>query len=153
MKYVFLILALVYALVPYDLIPDVPGLGWLDDIAIVGLALRYFFKQKRKTQTGKQYYQQYRKAAGQDRDGPGPNRPGGEDDAGNRQKTDSSDPYGKLGVERGASLEEVKKAYRELVNKYHPDKVSHLGDEFKEMAERRFKEIQEAYQTIQQSRK
>ena len=39
----------------------------------------------------------------------------------------------------------MKKAYKSLVKKYHPDKVSHLGDEFKDLAETRLKEINEAY--------
>ncbi|HUT69368.1 MAG TPA: DnaJ domain-containing protein [Desulfatiglandales bacterium] len=42
----------------------------------------------------------------------------------------------------------MKNAYRKLANKYHPDKVDHLGDEFRVLAEQRFKEIQEAYQEL-----
>ena len=41
-----------------------------------------------------------------------------------------------------------KKVYRQLANKYHPDKVQHLGEEFKELAENRFKEIQTAYREL-----
>jgi len=58
------------------------------------------------------------------------------------------DPYEILGVNRHASESEIKNAYRKLANKYHPDKVNHLGDEFKSLAEKRFKEIQEAYQKL-----
>ncbi|MCE5244100.1 MAG: DnaJ domain-containing protein [Desulfobacteraceae bacterium] len=53
-----------------------------------------------------------------------------------------------LGVERSASLEEIKRAYREQANRYHPDKVSHLGEEFQEMAKRKFQEIQWAYEKL-----
>jgi len=53
-----------------------------------------------------------------------------------------------LGVDKNASKEEIKSAYRKLAGKYHPDKVNYLGDEFKELAEARFKEIQEAYQKL-----
>jgi len=35
-----------------------------------------------------------------------------------------------------------------LANKYHPDKVDHLGEEFKKLAEKKFKDIQEAYQKL-----
>jgi DnaJ like chaperone protein len=53
-----------------------------------------------------------------------------------------------LGIERSASVEEIKHAYRELASKYHPDKLEHLGEEFKVLAEKRFKEIQQAYQEL-----
>ncbi|MBW1817978.1 MAG: DnaJ domain-containing protein [Deltaproteobacteria bacterium] len=43
---------------------------------------------------------------------------------------------------------EIRKAYRELANRYHPDKVNHLGEEFRDLAEERFKEVQTAYQEL-----
>src|SRR5688572_7560555 len=58
-----------------------------------------------------------------------------------------SDYYAALGVERGASAEEIKKAYRKLAHKYHPD-VSKEPE-----AEVRFKEIAEAYQTLKDPEK
>jgi DnaJ like chaperone protein len=53
-----------------------------------------------------------------------------------------------LNVDRDASPEEIKNSYKKLANKYHPDKVLHLGEEFKKMAEERFKEIQETYREL-----
>lgn len=53
--------------------------------------------------------------------------------------------YATLGLEKGASMEEVKKAYRKLSMQYHPDKVRHLGDEFRNVAEEKMKEINAAY--------
>ena len=47
---------------------------------------------------------------------------------------DAFNPYVVLGVRRNASQDEIKRAHREMMAKYHPDKVSHLGDEFQEMA-------------------
>ena len=44
---------------------------------------------------------------------------------------------------------DVKRAYRELLAKYHPDKVNHLGDEFKSIAEVKTREILEAYEYFQ----
>ena len=60
----------------------------------------------------------------------------------------AKDPYTVLNVDRDASPEEIKNSYKKLANKYHPDKVLHLGEEFKKMAEERFKEIQEAYREL-----
>lgn len=57
-----------------------------------------------------------------------------------------ADPYQVLGIRRGASAEEVKRAYRELSKKYHPD--SHMNNPLSDLAEERFKEIQLAYQQI-----
>lgn len=53
--------------------------------------------------------------------------------------------YAVLGLEPGADMELVKKAYRKLSMQYHPDKVAHLGDEFKAVAEEKMKEINQAY--------
>ncbi len=57
------------------------------------------------------------------------------------------DYYAVMGVERGASAEEIKKAYRKLARKFHPDvsKEAH--------AEERFKEVQEAYETLKDPEK
>lgn len=53
--------------------------------------------------------------------------------------------YATLGLDPGASKEEIKKAYRKLSMQYHPDKVAHLGDEFRGIAEDKMKEINTAY--------
>ena len=53
--------------------------------------------------------------------------------------------YAVLGLETGADFAEIKKAYRKLSMQYHPDKVSHLGEEFKRVAEEKMKEINQAY--------
>jgi len=58
------------------------------------------------------------------------------------------DPYAVLGVQPGCSIEEAQRAYRELASRYHPDKVSHLGREFIDLATAKFTEIQVAYDAI-----
>lgn len=61
-----------------------------------------------------------------------------------------SDPYKVLGVNPSASNEEVKKAYRELSRKYHPDNVA--NNPLADLAEEKFKEVQEAYKQIMDMR-
>ena len=61
-------------------------------------------------------------------------------------------PYSVLGIVDTATNEEVKKAYRRLAMKFHPDKVEGLGDEVKKNAEQQFREINEAYETIKNQR-
>ncbi len=60
------------------------------------------------------------------------------------------DPYKILGVPENASDEEVKKAYRKLSKKYHPD--ANINNPNKDEAERKFKEVQSAYETIMKIR-
>ena len=50
-----------------------------------------------------------------------------------------------LGLAPGAGFSEIKAAYRKLSMQYHPDKVGHLGEEFKKVAEEKMKEINSAY--------
>lgn len=61
-----------------------------------------------------------------------------------------SDPYSILGVDRNASDDEIKKAYRSLSRKYHPD--ANINNPHKNEAEAKFKEVQQAYQQIMDER-
>ena len=61
-----------------------------------------------------------------------------------------SDPYKVLGVSSGATDEEIKKAYRILSRKYHPD--ANINNPNKDQAEEQFKEIQAAYDQIMKDR-
>jgi DnaJ like chaperone protein len=65
-------------------------------------------------------------------------------------ETDSS--YKILEIERSAANEEVKKAYRKMAMKYHPDKVSHLGEDYKKTADDKFRKVNEAYEKIKKER-
>ena len=61
------------------------------------------------------------------------------------------DPYQVLGVPSTATDEEVKKAYRNLAKKYHPD--NYHDDPLADLAQEKMKEINEAYEEIQNQRK
>ncbi|MFK5959698.1 MAG: TerB family tellurite resistance protein [Lutibacter sp.] len=66
---------------------------------------------------------------------------------------DSSDSsYRILEIKKSATIDEVKKAYRKMVKKYHPDKLQHLGEEHVKGAEEKFKQVQKAYEQIQKER-
>jgi len=126
-KQILLILgALLYVVSPVDLAPDlIPAVGWLDDLIVVGL-LFWFLSGIRLD----------------------PGRGFGRRTAEPEAQAGSTDPYALLGVDRGASPDEIRTAYRHLVAQYHPDKVSHLGREFQEMAHQKLIAIKEAYEML-----
>jgi hypothetical protein len=61
------------------------------------------------------------------------------------------DPYEVLRITRGASKDDIKAAYFNLIKQYHPDKVSHLGQEFQELADEKAQLINRAYQILMAS--
>lgn len=65
---------------------------------------------------------------------------------------DSESAYKILEIEKTATNEELKAAYRKMVKKYHPDKLQHLGEEHVKGAEEKFKQVQKAYEQIQKER-
>ena len=60
--------------------------------------------------------------------------------------------YTILEIERSATDEEVKKAYRNMAKKYHPDRVNTKDEAIKKGAEEKFKQVQKAYEQIQKER-
>lgn len=64
----------------------------------------------------------------------------------------SDNAYKILGIDPSATDEEVKKAYREMAKKNHPDLVSNLGEEVHQAAEKKFQEINQAYESIKKQR-
>jgi len=66
------------------------------------------------------------------------------------ENTDAA--YKILEIESTATNDEIKKAYRKMAVKYHPDKVSYLGEEFKNTANEKFKKVNEAYDKIKKER-
>jgi DnaJ like chaperone protein len=65
-------------------------------------------------------------------------------------ETDSA--YRILEIEPSATNEEIRKAYRKMAVKYHPDKVTHLGEEYRKTADQKFRMVNEAYDRIKKER-
>jgi len=167
MRLLLTILGIAYAVCPFDFFPDFfVGVGWIDDLLVLGL-LWWFLYSPRRRQPGYAQrnsgdllvlgllwwflYSPRRRQPGYAQRNSGSGESSGQQgEKSHREKQTSGrkDPYNVLGLNRGASQGEIKKAYLALANRYHPDKVLHLGEEFRDMAEMRFKEIQGAYQEL-----
>ena len=139
-----LILWFIYFIFPFDLFPDVlPGVGWLEDFLIVA-AIYWMYRKKQQAysadETGRFKYQQKQSQtnAGSQYHG----------DDQHRSRTGFKDPYKILGIEQTATPIEIKRAYRTQANRYHPDKVAHLGEEFQTLAKEKFQDIQWAYEQL-----
>ena len=77
--------------------------------------------------------------------GPYSQAAGGRDEGGETGKAEPLDPWQVLELEPGASPEEIQAAYKAQLLKYHPDRVSHLGGEFQQLAHRKTLAIRQAY--------
>ncbi|MGE0122763.1 MAG: J domain-containing protein [Vicinamibacterales bacterium] len=58
------------------------------------------------------------------------------------------DPYAVLGIRPGATIEQIKAAYRTKIKEYHPDQVERLGPELRELAKRKTQEINRALEML-----
>lgn len=153
MLQLFLILfGILYFLSPFDLIPDfIPLLGRIDDLLVLFFIYWNFIRKNRRYAPGSsgadpgsqshgqnssnRQYQQYRQSSTYQGTSQG-------------QTTRKKDPYSILEIPPTATIEEIKRAYRQQANRYHPDKVAHLGEEFQALAKEKFQEIQQAYEEL-----
>jgi len=149
--WLWLILVILYFISPVDLIPDVFGLpGRVDDL-LVGLAGLYFMGRNTAA-ANKRAGAAGRRGTGQRTAG---EATGGESQGGAQGKEkerEGSDPYKVLGVPRDAPFADVRRRYRERLLEVHPDRVQHLGGEFRELAEKKTRELNDAYRRIEAER-
>lgn len=154
LKIILIIFGLAYLISPFDIIPDLflPYIGWIDDGVIIA-ALIYLIRTGRlpdflfkktgrpgasfKQASNRNHRQKKRDKAEQSATG-----------SNSRHQKKSRSPYDILGVRPGASKKEIQRAYKEAIKKYHPDKLSHLGEEFSTLANEKFLEIQDAYDIL-----
>ncbi len=65
---------------------------------------------------------------------------------------DANSDFKVLGIEQTATDDEIKKAYRQMAIRYHPDKVAQMGDDYQKGANEKFQQIQQAYENIKKQR-
>lgn len=119
-------------------------------IAVFAAGYIVFLSDMMSSKHGQDEAQERNEQCRDDSDGP-------EHDAGSEEKHDHRGVNGTLpesqeqraarilGLRGSVTRDNIKKAYRDLVSQYHPDKVSHLGPKLKAVAEKEMKEINEAY--------
>jgi DnaJ-domain-containing protein 1 len=133
-----LVASLVYLLLPFDLIPDFLGIpGRIDDVAVIG-----FLTWLYKSHAAKFASQQTKDSGARSRS----ESEHSTDTGGERPR--ALDAYTVLGIDRSASDKDIQSAYRARMQEYHPDKVSHLGQELQKLAHAKCQEIQRAYQEL-----
>jgi len=141
---ILIIIALLYILSPYDLLPDFfPITGWLDDAFLLGILI-YYLKFRRLPI----FLSRFMRSGTRSNSRNHTQTSAHSETMDKESESHSWDPYQVLGVKPGASADEIRAAYRHAAQAYHPDKVAHLGPELRELAQKKFVEIQKAYDTL-----
>ena len=130
-KYLFIVIGVLYFLLPFDL--DMIGpLGRIDD-----LLLAYLLWSK------------YKQMKAEDRR-KSPTTDGTMTKVEGVSENSSPDPYALLGLQQGASPAEITRAYERVAKQYQPEKLTHLSEVHKKDAERKRRQLKEAFQQLQE---
>jgi len=163
LKIILIIFGLAYLISPVDIIPDLllPFVGWIDDGVVIGTIyylIRYgkmpnfFFKKKSPFK--QQFRQNTADFTSQKKRGPYKNSDSQQSkDSRSSKYNPSQTPYEILGINPGADKKDIQTAYKQAIKKYHPDKLSHLGKEFSDLANEKFLKIQKAYDALMKAHK
>ncbi len=131
--YFWLILLIIYIISPFDIHPL-----FLDDLIAAGVLFYLLYKNAKQKKQRESYYSQNQSQENKKTESEGHFSLGG--------------AYRLLGVNPDASMEEVKKAYKEKVTKSHPDKVNHLSEELQEKAKELTLKLNKAIDIIERSK-
>lgn len=132
--------ALLYLRSPIDLIPDGTPIGFVDDLVVLALSLWWARPGGAPEWLRRREHAQARMHRD---DGDTARPPSGPPDS-----ASPWDPYQVLEIGPEATVEEITRAYRTQMKRFHPDRVEGLGDELREVAHRRTREIQRAYDEL-----
>ena len=159
LKIILIIFGLAYLISPLDIIPDLllPFFGWIDDgvvLATIYYLIRYgrlpYFLFKKKGPFKQSFNQKTANFTSNTKNKANTGQTNQEEKSSRHvPKT----PHEILGIGPNASKKEIQAAYKEAIKKYHPDKLSHLGEEFSDLANEKFLEIQKAYDILMKAHK
>ncbi len=146
-KIILVIFALAYLISPIDIIPDflIPYVGWIDDTFVIGIVIYLIRYGKLPPFSGKigRFFNFISNLTSSDKD-----KSSGSTSTNFQNQKTNKDPYEILGIGKNATKEEIKSAFKQKIQQYHPDKVSHLGEELQKMANDKFIEIKNAYDLL-----
>jgi len=142
LKIILILLGLAYLISPVDIIPDllVPFAGWIDDGVVLWTILHLIRHGELPWVSKKKF-----RPKGKDPSAMG-NGPLSSKETNKKKATRPAHEI--LGVSPNATWAQIQTAYKEKIKQYHPDKVSHLGEEFSDLANEKFLEIQRAYEAL-----
>lgn len=143
-----IVAGLLYFIFPYDLLPDFLGFaGRIDDLLIIAW-LVWFYRQHSKSFAASGFGFESNSGGAGKTGVEGEARQGSPAGAKTSKTSDAFDAYAVLGIPRSASPDAIQTAYRARMVEYHPDKVSHLGEELQRLAHEKSQQIQRAYQQL-----